>query len=107
DDFVQVLPHPSVPMHPATPGDTAPIHAALESYRDHLEPCVDWLFAHGAPRDAVTTTGETLMQKASSLVKAHLVNAHGFDAATIDRSEMAVEDVETMDRVLASGARKR
>ncbi|MFO0551821.1 MAG: hypothetical protein U0271_25770 [Polyangiaceae bacterium] len=105
--MMEVLARHGVPLHPKTPGQTSPIHAAVSSFAERQSPSVDWLLARGVPRDAVTADGETIMQAAWSTMKAHLVNAHGFDPATIDRSEMAPEDVSTMDRLLAAGARKR
>jgi hypothetical protein len=104
---MEILARHGVPIHPVTPGKTSPIHTALATYREDIVACVDWLFARGVPRDAVTADGETLMQAAWSTTKAHLVNAHGFDPATIDRTEMAAEDVERLDRLLAAGARAR
>jgi len=68
-EIMKLLRRLGVPVSPATPGETTPLHRAAAGYRADAVETVRWLLDEGAPVDALTIEGVTALGYAAGMAE--------------------------------------
>nr|HEX4312335.1 ankyrin repeat domain-containing protein [Kofleriaceae bacterium] len=101
---MKLLERHGVPVQPAAPGDTSPLH---EAARTSETACVTWLVARGVSIDAVDAEGHTALQRVFQLgwVDDCVALARlGADLRRLERSDLSRRQSERLARIQAAVA---